>query len=157
MLGFHLEGLIISILALLPNLLFVVSPPKNLPKGDIEKPHVLFQLLEKLGQGGIMAVPLLFGLSISGVTGKIALAGMIITLCFYYYCWFRYFKRGNDFRLLFTPVFGIPIPMAFSPVFYFVFTALAMRSWTMAAAVLSFAIGHLVVSKTTVTYFNNNS
>ncbi|MDF3002140.1 MAG: hypothetical protein K0Q48_2259 [Bacillota bacterium] len=157
MIGFHLEGFIVSILALLPNLLFVVFPPKNLPKGNIDKPLVLFQLLEKLGQGGIMAIPLLFGLSFSGVTGKIALAGMIVTLGFYYYCWFRYFKSGNEFRLLFTPAFGIPIPMAFSPILYFTFTALAMRSWTMAAAVLSLAIGHLVVSKTTATYINNNS
>ncbi|QOX62396.1 hypothetical protein FRZ06_02990 [Anoxybacterium hadale] len=157
MLGFHLEGLIISILAVLPNLMFVVFPPNNLPKGNIEKPHMLFQLLEKLGQGGIMAIPLLFGLSFSGVTGKIALVGMIITLCFYYYCWFRYFKCGNDFRLLFTPIFGIPIPMAFSPIMYFAFTALAMRSLTMTIAVLSFALGHLVVSKTTAAYVKNNS
>jgi hypothetical protein len=77
---------------------------------------------------------------------RIYLNAMLLLMAFYYAGWNRYFRNGRDYSLLYLPMFRIPVPLALSPVLYFVFSAGLLKSLPMMIAAILLAIGHLPVS-----------
>ena len=141
-------GGIISILALLPNIGFMLFPPSSIPTEVQEHDRVyrLMEILERVGQIGSFALPFFYALKVRAPADWAFLGAMLLTLGFYYAGWLRYFLRGRTFSLLFAPMARIPLPMALGPVLYFMASAFFLHSWYMGAASLLLAIGHLYVS-----------
>jgi hypothetical protein len=70
------NGGLISILALLPNLLFLVFPPRDIPR-ELSKPARGREFMEWIGRVGTFAIPLFCWLEIVGAVEMIAAAIMI--------------------------------------------------------------------------------
>jgi hypothetical protein len=140
------ESLLITAAVLLPNLLFLVLPPLNV--GAYGKPadSVPLTILERVGQVSSFVLPLFFPLSASDTLATAAWIAMGLTLAFYFAGWLRFFWRGRDFALLFKPMLGIPVPMAVSPVLYFLLSSVVLGSIYQAIAAAVLGIGHITIS-----------
>ena len=67
-------------------------------------------------------------------------------LGFYYAGWVRFFVRRRQHALLFVPMLGMPIPMAVSPVLYFLLSSVVLGSVWQALAAVVLGVGHITVS-----------
>jgi hypothetical protein len=144
-----LPGWIISLLVLAPNLLLLAFPATQTPP-PAPKPGGRFDvftgLLERLGQVGCFALPVLYQANTRDEYTLLALEIMSAALLIYYIAWARFLRQGREFRLFYQPMWGIPLPMAVAPVIYFLTASFALRSWPVFAAACILAIGHLAVS-----------
>jgi hypothetical protein len=143
-----LLGGTVTILILLPNLLVIFFPPVNIPAENGEKSLFLkgIEILERIGQAGCFLTPFFYPLLVRDQQAVAGLAIMAGALAFYYAGWARYMLKGRSFNLLFRPLVGIPLPMAVSPVIYFLAAAAFLQSWVLAAASCVLACGHITVS-----------
>jgi len=145
----RLPALLLVGLILWPNLLFVFFPPRNLPAAEKPtKAGLIMTLLEQGGRVGVMALPFFYTWSSIRLTGWLpaVLAGMAICLLLYYLGWVRFFCGGREYSELFSPLPGLsflPVPMAVFPAAYFLLTAAVFSSWSLAAAAVIFAAGHI--------------
>jgi hypothetical protein len=139
------NGSLISILALLPNLLFIVFPPRDVPR-EMSKPTRGLEVLEWIGRVGVFAIPFFCWIEISGAVEMIAAGIMISALGLYYAGWLRYLRRGQSFALLFQPLAGIPLPLAVAPIMYFYAASIMLHSWWLLIATVLLTIGHLYIS-----------
>lgn len=148
-------GGLITLLVLLPNLLFLVFPPLDRPaEGEVKGPlHHLMEGIERVGQALSFIIPFIYQLpfvqyqpaSRASTTG--AAIVMALALVFYYAGWARYIAQGRRGCQLFEPMLGVPLPLALSPVIYFAATAVLLKSWPLAVASVLLAVGHLFVSQ----------
>ncbi|MEF2965754.1 hypothetical protein V3851_07930 [Paenibacillus sp. M1] len=140
-------GLIISILILMPSLLFfTLFPPKNAPAAA-PAINPIFTLLERVGQGAVFMV--LIFLTKPDFSGRDAdVWAMLTAVCFvlYYIMWIRYLARGRDRGYLTKAFLFIPIPLAVFPVCALLFASLWGESLWLCIATVIFAVGHLAVS-----------
>jgi hypothetical protein len=139
------NGGLISILALIPNLLFFVFPPRDIPR-ELSKPTCGLEVLEWIGRIGVFAIPFFCWIEIVGMLELIAAAIMIGALGLYYAGWLRYMRRDQSFALLFQPMLGIPLPMAVAPIVYFYAASIVLHSPLLFLATVLLTIGHLYVS-----------
>ena len=148
-------GGLITILVLIPNVLFLLFPYK--PKGSdsalspggvprrATKTYQVMEWVERIGQLTTFAIPFFYRLSIDESNRYIALL-MLALLLVYYGAWLRYFLNQMHPRMLYAPLAGIPLPMAFAPVIYFALASLLFESWPLLISVLVLAAGHLYIS-----------
>jgi hypothetical protein len=139
-------GWLIPLLVLLPNALLMRFPPREKP-ADVSTVSLPPRLLERLGQVGVLVIPCFYRLRFSGAVSVGSLVAMALALVGYYLGWLRYARGGQQYALLFEPMWGIPLPMAVLPVVYFVAASALLRSWYLALATIVFGVGHLVVSE----------
>ena len=142
-------GGLVTLLVLLPNLLMLFLPPNGLPTAAVGKKSSLtsaMEIVERAGQVTAFVIPFFYPLKVHGSFEIASLAGMILALSFYYINWARYALQGRAFRLLFQPCLGIPLPLAISPVVYFLLASLLFHSWYLLAAAVVLGIGHIYVS-----------
>ncbi|SET45523.1 hypothetical protein [Paenibacillus sp. NFR01] len=141
----HPLSLWIPLLILLPNLAFLKLQPRNMPQ-PARPPNRVLQAAEMAGRFGTMAVPLFFKMDTGDLYAFLALQGMILSLALYYAGWLRYIRQNRDYNWLYAPMFGIPVPMAVSPVLYVLFAAAVLHSplYLLFGALLG--IGHLPLS-----------
>jgi hypothetical protein len=71
---------------------------------------------------------------------------MGVSLGFYYAGWVRFFVQGRDYSLLYRPMLGLPVPLAISPVSYFLFASLVLGSVYQAIAAVVLGVGHISIS-----------
>jgi hypothetical protein len=142
-------GGLITLLILFPNVFYFWAPRPPVDAYDI--PRTLLDsamgVLERAGQLGAFILPFFYDITFQPLGHTLALAGMGIVLVFYYVCWGRYFTMGRQAILLYAPLARIPLPMAVSPIVYFLAAALLFGSLPLAAAALVLAAGHLYVSQ----------
>ncbi|ETT56371.1 hypothetical protein MKZ07_15835 [Paenibacillus sp. FSL P4-0338] len=143
--GLHALGFIISLLVLLPNLIFLFFPPRSVPD-SLNSAPLVFTLLERAGQITCFMLPILFGRLISAQTLGVSAVLMALCLLVYYGGWVRYFRSGRAFTALFKPWLGIPVPMAVFPALYFLLLGVWLQSWLFIVSACLFAAGHLVNS-----------
>jgi hypothetical protein len=139
------NGGLISILVLIPNLLFIVFPPRDVPR-TLSKPARSLEIIEWIGRIGAFAIPFFCWIEITGAIETLAAVIMIGALTIYYAGWLRYLRRGRSFALLFQPMWGIPLPLAFAPIVYFYAASITLHSWWLLLATMLLTIGHLYVS-----------
>jgi len=141
-------GGLVTLLVLLPNLLMLFLPPTGLPAAAGKKSSLtsVMEIVERAGQISAFAIPFFYPVRVKGGLEIASLAGMILALSFYYINWGRYALQGRTFRLLFQPCLGIPLPLAISPVVYFLLASLLFHSWYLLAAAVVLGIGHIYVS-----------
>lgn len=143
--GFSIVGVVLAVAILLPNLLIILLPPKNVP-ADYKDAGLLFTVLERIGQAGCVAVLMLSKSNFDGRLLDVRFLLMLLFIALYYAMWLRYLRKGRDFKFLWTPLWMIPVPMAVFPILAFAFAALWGRSVWLCAAVIFLAAGHLVNS-----------
>ncbi|HWR07599.1 hypothetical protein [Sporomusa sp.] len=141
---FFSYNLLIPLFIVLPNLLFVVLPPLNMPL--LEKEKVIWLILERIGQAGVFLVPLFHMVHLDTVTKQAAFALIIMAVTVYYFCWWRFFRNKRQYIWLFQPLGIIPIPMAVMPLLYFLASAIIMESLSMFLAAVCLGLGHLPIS-----------
>lgn len=143
--GFSIFSLLVTILIMLPNLLFFIFPPKNMP-AQLRDGGTLLNILE---HGGRIAFFGLFLFTPSNTQPLQLSLFLVLTgffLLVYYALWIRYFRAHRDFRLLMDSVFGIPVPMAIFPILALLFAALWLTAYLSIPVLVCFAIGHITNS-----------
>jgi len=142
-LKFYPINLLIIGLILLPNILSAIFQPVNIPKQSDRPSWWTFVIAaEWIGLLGIFILPLFWEIRFD--KSKIVflmLVGLLIAL--YYTGWIRFFMHDRDFRRLFEPLFGIPVPLAISPVLAIAFLGFAQNSWSVVVAAVIMAMGHI--------------
>ncbi|KWX85394.1 hypothetical protein AMQ83_25030 [Paenibacillus riograndensis] len=141
---FHPVSFLVPLLILLPNLLFFKFEPQNMP--DKTTGNRLFIVAEFIGRIGVNIVPFFYTLHMQNGFEILALIVMLLSLGVYYYGWGRYFRNGRPYRLLFTPLMGIPVPLAVSPVLYFLAASVILHSGVLLLISLIFGAGHIPAS-----------
>jgi len=144
----RLPSVLLIILILLPNLLFFQFPPKNVPEGKYPSTFKwsVLEKIEWIGRAGVLVIPLFYRFRLDYLCDRISLIGLILSLVFYYVLFARYFMKDRDFRLLFSPLGFIPVPLAIFPLLSFAFSSILMRSIPEMLATLIFAFGHIPIS-----------
>ena len=154
--GFHFMGLLVSLLILLPNLVYFIFPPRDVPEKFPSLPWHL-TVLEQIGRYACFALPLIFGKQIAAQPFNFLAMLMGICVAFYYICWIRYFTSGRGFALLFKPLWHLPVPMALFPVLYYILLGLWLGSLLFLIPALMLCIGHLAISWRTYQYINGSA
>ena len=144
-----LPGGLVSILILLPNLLWMLFPPRDQPDGGAvpsDGIHRVMSILEWVARIAVLVVPFLYQVDVQSGLHLIALVVFVLALLFYYAAWARYFLRGRRYALLFEPSLGVPLPMAISPIVCFLAASALFASWLLAMATMVLAIAHVWIS-----------
>jgi len=142
-LKFYPINLLIVGLILLPNILSMFLPPVNIPAESHRPPWwSVIIAIEWIGRIAIFILPLFWKIRVDRST-ILFLFLMSLMLVIYYVGWTRFFLNGREFRLLFEPLLGIPIPLAISPLLCVLFLGLAQKSWPVVAASVIMALGHI--------------
>lgn len=149
---FSLIGFLIALSIFLPNLTFVIFPPKRVPK-VITSAGFIFTLLERIGQIGCISILVLTRGNYSTINIWFIL--MVICIAIYYLLWLRYIIKGQDLIWCFKPLSFIPIPMALFPVLAFLLAALWGMSLYLGIATIMLAIGHIANSYHTYKLLEN--
>jgi hypothetical protein len=141
-------GGLITLAVLLPNLLMLFLPPREVPATIDEKEprYRMMEIIERVGQAGVFLIPFFYPLPVLRAASVDALAVMVLALLFYYSGWARYVSKGHRYVLLYAPFLGVPLPMAISPVVYFAAASVFLGAWPLAAAAVVLAVGHLYIS-----------
>lgn len=138
---FHPVSLLIPLLILLPNLIFFRLEPQNMPSENNKTS--IFTVAEGIGRFGVILVPVFFSIHIQTTFETISLIVMLLSLTAYYFGWVRYFGNNREYKLLFSPLLGVPVPLAISPSLYFLFAAVIMHSFYFFIFSVIFAAGHI--------------
>ncbi|WP_178024121.1 hypothetical protein [uncultured Paenibacillus sp.] len=152
----HVSSLLIPAAMLFPNLLFMVWPPKSMPGLKDLKENVLSKVAEGIGRAGVVVLPLFSAVRAEGSLDRFALAVMLLSLGFYVIGWFRYLRGDRQYRLLFAPILGIPVPMAVMPVLYFMSASLLLHSVPLLVCSLVLGIGHIPASLRIQRFLDNH-
>ena len=143
--GISWKGILIVTLVLLPNLLFAVFLPKNMPT-DLKDGGTVVNILEH-GSLIIYFIVIILTTKNSPVNYRsILLIGTVICLLIYYILWFRYFFNDREYSIIFETVMHIPLPMALFPILYLLFAALWLRNIPLTALIVLFTAGHITNS-----------
>lgn len=144
------NGFILPLIVFIPNLVFVLFPPKKVPP-LLEDRSILKVMtwLERLGQASVLIFPFLYSINLGTSYQWLGFCVLVISIVIYYIGWLRYLLGGRNFELLFVPMLGMPIPMAISPVIYFFAGAIVLSSWPLFIGTILLALGHLSVSYNT--------
>jgi hypothetical protein len=144
-----LPGGLVSVLILLPNLLWMSFPPRGQPEdgtGPASGLHRGMAILEWAGRIATLVIPFFYRVRVQGTWQAVALVVMALALLLYYACWVRCFVRGRSYTLLFESFLGLPLPLAVSPIVYFLAASVLFGSWYLALATLVLAVGHVWVT-----------
>ena len=144
------SGGLISVAVLIPNILWVLFPSSDVSvrrnDGTAQPPRALV-FVEQVARLGVFAVPFFYGVAPLQPIERAALVVLFAALGVYYLCWFRYFTRGRSIGLLYQPLVGVPVPMAVTPVIYFVAASVVLHSSWLAAATVLLALSHVPLSQ----------
>lgn len=137
-------NIIIILLVLMPNILFSVFKPRNIPKEESKTlVWLIVGIFESIGRMVTVVLPFFWSVSLIGKNKTIVLILMGIAIILYYLGWIRYFSNNREYKLLYEPLFFIPLPMAVCPILFLLLSGFLIESWPMVIASLILAVGHL--------------
>lgn len=132
-------GLGVASAVLLPNLVFLVAPPRGtLPHPRLPLP---ITLSERVGQIGCLALAV-FTAGPLTLPWVMLLLGAALAIAGYWALWIRYTLGGRTPELLYGPIGTLPIPLAVLPALAFGLTAIWGLSIALGVAAIVFAVGH---------------
>jgi hypothetical protein len=144
-----LPGGSVTVLILLPNLLWMLFPPRGQPEGGggpQDGSRRLMEALEWMGRIAALVIPFFYRVEAQSTRQVVALVIMVLALLFYYAGWARYFVCDRSYALLFKSFLGMPLPLAVSPLVYYLAASVMFGSWYLALATVILGIGHLFIS-----------
>ena len=140
-----LSGLFVALALLLPDLLFRIFPPRNVPAGYHPPANVLLTVCERLGQACLVTW-LIAGPSNLGalmLTRRFWFAAMCVCIALSWFAWYRWYSRGRDAASVAAPLWKIPMPITVFSLLAYGFASLWAASWFMGICWLLFAAGSL--------------
>jgi len=143
------NGWILTALLLLPNALYLLLTPRDVPPETDGRRLFRVQVLEtveKLGQIGSFALPFFCVFRFDTPIDVTSFVTFCLLMAFYYAGWVRYAMGGRPFRLLFAPMAGVPVPMAMAPVLAILAASINFHFWPLTVAAVILGIGHIPVS-----------
>lgn len=143
--GFSWWGLLVVILAMLPNMLFGILSKNNMPETEVQ-PSVILSCIENVSRILFIIFLIVMVNRHQCVKSPIIMIGMVICLVIYYYLWARYFLNGRDIAYLGKDLWMIPVPMAIFPCLYFLFSAIWLNNIPAMIGVGIFMITHCINS-----------
>lgn len=152
----HVTNLLIPAVMLLPNLLFIAWPPTSMPELKDLKESLLHKTAEGIGRAGVVVLPLFSAVRVEGGFERIAIVLMLLSLGLYVFGWLRYLRGDRQYRLLYAPMLGIPVPMAIMPVLYFMSASLMLHSVPLLVCSLILGIGHIPASLRVQRFLDNH-
>jgi len=138
-------GAIITAAILLPNLLFVVFPPRDMP-AQLRDGGLLINFLEHGGRILFFGFFLVTGRQPPDLDFSLLFGLTILFTGIYYLLWVRYFLSRRKFSCLFYPIVKIPVPMAIFPILALLCGSLWLKTTLSLLPLGCFAIGHLINS-----------
>ena len=142
-----MNGGIVTLLILAPNILTLLLPPQGKPQAEPhDKAPRPWEVLERFGQVACFALPFFYQFQHRQPFGHPVLIVTALAMALYYAGWARYLLRGRYYPLLFKLLLAIPLPMAVAPVVCFSGAAIMLRSWPLALATVIFGLGHIRIS-----------
>ncbi len=102
--------------------------------------------LERAGRIGVFVLPFFLDVDVRTDADRFCLGAAVLALGIYYLGWARYFVRGRRPELLYRSLAGIPVPLAISPVVYFLACSGLARSIALALVTLAFGVAHVALS-----------
>lgn len=151
---FYPINLILIGLIMLPNILSLIFPPVHIPQQPPRPSYwTIVIVTEWIGRLGIMILPLFWKIKFDKSNAVfLILAGLMLAL--YYVCWMRFFLTGREFITQFSPLFGIPVPLAIFPLLSVLFVGIAQGSWPVIAAAVIMSAGH--IPESLMTYYSSH-
>ena len=143
------SGWIILLPIALPNILWAALPsrPTASPESGHPEPEPrVLVIVERVGRLGIFALPFFLNIRATTVTDRLFFGLAALALFVYYLGWVRYFRCGRLPELLYRPFAGIPVPLAITPVAYFLACSRLTRSPALALITLAFGVAHISLS-----------
>lgn len=94
----------------------------------------------------MLVVPCFLRVEIAGPWDWGGVGVMGLALAIYYGAWARYFLKGRRYELLYQPLFALPIPLAVSPVVFFIAASAVLNSMALAVLAALFGGPHIYLS-----------
>ncbi len=144
------SGWLITLAIALPNLLWVIFPPRSKPVRPTSPPGQVTRLMEivdRIGQASVLVIPFYYNLKIETTVDMLLFAVLLSTLGVYYAGWVRYMIKGRDLVWYYRSLWGLPIPMHILPVIYFLAASGLLHSIPLAIATILFGIGHIYMGQ----------
>lgn len=141
-------SLIVPLSVLLPNIIYFLTMPKDQPSpsGPADQKIKILTVFERIGQAGIFIAPLFFEMRVNTSLSIPVILGMSALLLLYYICWIRYFLNQRKYRYLYSSFWIIPIPLALSPIFFYLLASVLMQSVLLLLFTIILSIGHIPIS-----------
>lgn len=143
--GFSTRGLLVVMLAMLPNILYGILPKNNISEAQTT-PSILLEQIENISRVLFIIFFVIIVNKKIEYSKPVYILGMVVFLLLYYYLWVRYFMNGLDVSYLGKNLGFIPAPLAVFPVVYFAFAALWLHNIPAGVAIVIFGICHIVNS-----------
>jgi hypothetical protein len=115
------SGVLITVLLILPNLVWMLLPKK--PAAPKASAPIALTISEWVSRIAVFIIPLFYTIELSKKFTAFAIAIMSLAIVIYYAAWVRYFIRGRTAKLFRTPFFRNPVTHGNSSgcIFNFVF------------------------------------
>lgn len=138
---FSWRTLVIIILAMLPNIIYFIKLPVNIPE-TLGSRIKLIEIIENISRIISFVLLLFLAKNPNANFKSLWMVGIFVFLLLYFILWGRYFNGGGSYSLLGKSFLGIPMPMVIFPVGYFICTALWLDCFPAVIAFLVFGIAH---------------
>lgn len=138
---FSYRAVVVFILLMLPNIVYFISPPTDIPK-TLGSSVKLIGIIENAFR--IISFLLLFFVP-KNPNANIKspwVAGIFIFLILYFVLWGRYFLEGSTYAALGKNFLGIPMPMVIFPVCCLICTAFWLDCIPAVIATVIFGMAH---------------
>lgn len=139
---FYIMNGLFVLAVLIPNVFLIFFKPKNIVQYEMTKKIKILETFERIGQLGIFISPLFFKFHYDLTLLILLIAFLVI----YYIGWARFYISGCHFHDLFKPLFYIKVPLAVSPILYFMVLSLLLKSYVLFIFAIVFTIGHIPIS-----------
>lgn len=140
------NGGIVTIAILLPNLLWVLFPPRSEQAGETNPknaPNLMMQIFERVGQFGCFLLTFFYNLRIQATPDLVFSIIMLAAMAVDYACWIRYFLKDRRPVWMYRNLGPLPLPLSVCPVLYFLSASIVFHSIPLAAAAVILGIGHI--------------
>ena len=138
------SGAFIPILIMLPNFLWMLFPAVDTSESPAEP--LPLTIIENAGRIVAMVIPFFYNLRFDAPISALVVILMGLALLTYYIAWGRYFTNGRAKDLMRASLFGIPLPMAITPIAFLLLSSYLIGSWWMLIASLLFGAAHIYIS-----------
>lgn len=141
--NFSWRALVIIILAMIPNIIYFIIPPTDVPE-SLGSRIKLIESIESISRIISFVLLLFLAKNPNSNFKNPWVVGMFIFLLLYCVQWGRYFYGGGSYSLLGKSFLGIPMPMVIFPVCYFICAALWLDCFPAVIALVVFGIAHII-------------
>lgn len=138
---FSYRALIIFILLMLPNVIYFISPPTDVPKtlgGSVKLIGVAENVIRAISFLLLFFVPKNPNASLKSPW----VIGIVIFMVLYFVLWRRYFLEGSSYAVLGKDFLGIPMPMVIFPVGCLICTGFWLNCIPAVISLVIFGIVH---------------